>query len=143
MGLVTAERQYVICRGGVIARIRDYLEGRASDFLVDAPVFPGNSGGPVILCPSLTAITGTKNVTQADVIGMVKSYVPFIDVAISQQTRRPRITFEENSGLASVVPVDAIADTVALAARRLAGRAAYAESVRKKKAKQQGLQPAS
>jgi len=143
IGLVTADRQYVICRGGVLARIRDYLDGHASDFLVDAPIFPGNSGGPVVLCPSLTAISGTKAVTRADLIGIVKSYVPFIDVAISQQTRRPRITFEENSGLAAIEPLDAIAETVALAARRIAGRAAYAKYVRNKKAKSVGPQPAS
>ena len=35
MGLVDPSRQYVICRGGVIARIRDYLEGKTHDFLVD------------------------------------------------------------------------------------------------------------
>lgn len=143
MGLVTADRQYVICRGGAVARIRDYLEGNASDFLVDAPVFPGNSGGPVILCPSLTAITGTKTVARADLIGIVKSYVPFIDVAISQQTRRPRITFEENSGLASVEPLDAIAATVAVATKRIAGRAAYAKYARDKRAKAAGPSPAS
>jgi hypothetical protein len=31
-----------------------------------------------------------------------------IDTAVSLQTNRPRVSFEENSGLASVVPVDAI-----------------------------------
>lgn len=46
MGLVAADRQYVICRGGVIARIRDFLENKARDFLVDVTVFPGNSGDP-------------------------------------------------------------------------------------------------
>lgn len=43
MGLVDAARQYVICRGGVLARVRDYLDGTAKDFLCDATVFPGNS----------------------------------------------------------------------------------------------------
>ena len=74
MGLVAAARQYVICRTGAIARIRDYLEDKTKDFLVDATVFPGNSGGPVVFCPSALAITGTKPIQRADLIGVVKSY---------------------------------------------------------------------
>src|SRR5258706_15891953 len=89
LALLAPSRQYVICRGGVIARIRDYLEGKASDFLVDATVFPGNSGGPVILCPAALAIQGTKPISKADLIGVVKSYVPYSDLAVSSQTRKP------------------------------------------------------
>lgn len=122
MGLVSQQRQYVICRSGIIARIRDYLEGHARDYLIDATVFPGNSGGPVILCPSALAITGTKPIQRSALIGIVKSYVPYIDVAVSPQTGRPRITFEENSGLASVEPLDAITETVQLAERQLVER---------------------
>jgi hypothetical protein len=43
MGLVASDRQYVICRSGSFARVRDYLEKRTKDYLVDVPVFPGNS----------------------------------------------------------------------------------------------------
>jgi hypothetical protein len=119
MGMVSPERQYVICRGGVIARIRDFLDGRASDFLVDSTVFPGNSGGPVIICPSALAITGTSQIKKADLVGIVKSYVPYNEVAVSPQTGKPRMMFEENSGLTAVESADAIAHTVKLAARRL------------------------
>jgi hypothetical protein len=138
MGLVAAERQYVICRSGIVARIRDYLENRASDYLVDATVFPGNSGGPVVLCPSALSIEGTKAPQTADLIGIVKSYVPYRDVAISSQTRMPRITFEENSGLTAVEPMDAIAETVALAEKRLKGRHAQAKYQAKKRAQTRG-----
>lgn len=119
MGLVSPERQYVICRGGYIARIRDFLEEKASDFLVDSMVFPGNSGGPVIVCPTALAMTGSSPTTRADLIGIVKSYVPYRDVAVSAQTKRPRIVFEENSGLTAVEPVDAIQETIALGTRRV------------------------
>ncbi len=121
MGLVAEERQYVICRGGCIARIRDFIENRASDFLVDATIFPGNSGGPVILCPSALSITGTNAIEKADLIGIVKAYVPYQDVAVSQQTQRPRVIFEENSGLTAVESVDSIIETVELAAEHLKG----------------------
>lgn len=134
MGLVDRTRQYVICRGGVIARVRDYLEDRAKDFLVDATVFPGNSGGPVVLCPSALAIEGTKAVSKADLIGVVKSYVPYSDMAVSSQTRKPRIMFEENSGLAAAEPVDAILETVSLAEKRFKSRLAQARHKAKKHA---------
>ena len=48
---------------------------------------------------------------------MVKSYVPYQDVAISRQTGRPRVVFEENTGLCSAHPIDVVADL----ARRHAG----------------------
>lgn len=127
MGLVAPERQYVICRGGYIARIRDFLDNRTSEFLVDATVFPGNSGGPVIICPSAISIQGTNMIKNADLIGIVKAYVPYTDMAVSQQTQRPRILFEENSGLTAVESVDSIIETVDLAANRIKGRFAQAK----------------
>lgn len=113
MGLVSKDRQHVFVRSGVISRIRDLFEKRGKDFVIDAPVFPGNSGGPVISKPEITSIQGTKSSNQSSLIGIVKSYIPFIDVAISQQTKRPRITFEENSGLTKIEPVDHILQTIA------------------------------
>ena len=51
MGLVGKERSFVIVRTGCIARIRDALLGSSRELLIDAPVFPGNSGGPVVTKP--------------------------------------------------------------------------------------------
>jgi len=132
MGLVSPERQYVICRGGYVARVRDLLDGKVGDYLVDCTVFPGNSGGPVVLCPSVLAIQGTNTIKKADLVGIVKTYVPYTDVAVSQQTNRPRILFEENTGLTAVEPVDAIMETVDLATKRLKGRAAQTKYRAKK-----------
>ena len=140
MGLVSPERQYVICRGGYIARIRDFLENRTNEYLVDATVFPGNSGGPVIICPSAISIQGTNVITNADLIGIVKAYVPYTDMAISQQTQRPRILFEENSGLAAVESVDSIIETIELAASRIKGRAAQARIRAKKRLEKQTIE---
>jgi hypothetical protein len=127
MGMVSPDRQYVICRGGFIARIRDYTESRAKDFLVDSTVFPGNSGGPVIICPSALAIQGTQQIPGAALIGIVKSYVPYREYAISPQTGTTRMLFEENSGLAAVESAKAILETARLAVRRLTMRAAFAK----------------
>lgn len=110
MGQTGSHRLYTICRLGVIARCRDWIEDRSKEILVDAAVFPGNSGGPVIAGFYLASITGTKTREAASFIGIVQSYIPYQDVAISQQTKRPRIVFEENSGLASVIPADFLRD---------------------------------
>ncbi len=112
MGLVGDIRNFVIVRQGTIARIRDALAHSAKTFLIDCTIFPGNSGGPVVCRPEAMAIQGTKNLNQASLIGVVAAYVPYRDVAVSQQTQRPRIIFEENSGLAMVIPADYIEETI-------------------------------
>lgn len=132
MGMVDSKRQYVICRSGALARVRDFTDGHSNEFLGDVSVFPGNSGGPVIICPSSLSIQGTKQISKADLIGIVKSYVPYQDIAISQQTRRPRMVFEENSGLTAIESVDSIIETVDLADKRIKGRAATTRSRAKK-----------
>ena len=85
--------------------------------VLDCFVFPGNSGGPVVLRPERTTIEGTASPQRALLLGVVKSYVPYQDVAISRQTGRPRVVFEENTGLCSAHPIDVVADL----ARRHAG----------------------
>lgn len=114
LGIVSSQSMYVISRAGCIARIRDVLNSHEASILIDASIFPGNSGGPVVIRPEISSIEGTKSILRSALIGIVKSYVPFRDVAISQQTGNPRIIFEENSGLALVETVDSIRATVEL-----------------------------
>jgi hypothetical protein len=123
MGIMSSDRKYVVARSGIIARIRDMLEGHQEDYLIDSNIFPGNSGGPVVLRPEITAIEGTKSNKKAALIGIVKSYVPYQDIAISQQTGRPRIIFEENSGLAQVECMDNIVETIELATKNFLRKA--------------------
>ncbi|HOY04680.1 MAG TPA: serine protease [Saprospiraceae bacterium] len=111
-GMMPTDRQHVIVRNGIIARIRDLYENRSSGYIIDSLVFPGNSGGPVIYKPEIVSIQETPALNRAALIGIVKSYIPYQDVAISQQTQRPRIIFEENSGLANVETVDKIIETI-------------------------------
>ena len=114
MGLVSKDRQHVMVRSGIIARIRDLYEKRSSDFTVDAFVFPGNSGGPVITKPEVISIQGTNPHRKSSLVGIIKSYIPYRDVAVSKQTNRPRVIFEENTGLSLVEPVDRIIETIEL-----------------------------
>ena len=126
LGEAGDERNYAIVRQGIIARAQDWLKGDARTFLIDASIFPGNSGGPVLLRPELTSIQGTKANHKCGLVGMVSSYLPYQEVAISQQTGRPRMIFEENSGLGIVVPHDAIQETIRVAVEKLGVRQADA-----------------
>lgn len=111
MGIVGDERSRVIARGGWVARIQDTLAGTATAFLVDASVFPGNSGGAVVLKPELASVRD-EPISQSLLAGIVAAYVPYRDVAVSQQTNQPRVIFEENSGLVMVYPVDCIEEAI-------------------------------
>lgn len=119
LGIVGEQRNYVIARQGIIARIQDSMNGYEKTFLIDASIFPGNSGGPVFTKPEAVAIQGTKSNTKSLFIGMVASYIPYQEVAISKQTNRPRMVFEENSGLGAVVPYDRILETLKVAVEKV------------------------
>ena len=114
MGIMEPLRQYVISRTGIIARLRDTLDGTNKDFLIDAMIFPGNSGGPVINKPEVISIEGTSSVPSPYLIGIVSSYLTYTDTAVSKQTGQSRVVFEENSGLAVVIPADYILETIDL-----------------------------
>jgi hypothetical protein len=111
--LITGEeRNYVVVRHGIISRISDALGMRNNTFLLDSFVFPGNSGGPVVLEPNIIGIENTKTNRRAYLIGVVRAYLPYQDTAVSQQTGEKRIVFEENSGLTVVIPIDYIENTI-------------------------------
>ena len=117
LGMAGITQNYVIVRQGIVARIRDWYCEDTKSFLIDSLVFLGNSGGPVISKPVLASF-GNKPHIDSRLIGMVSSYLPYEDVAWSRQTGRPKILFEENSGLATVIPIDTIRETVLFALKR-------------------------
>jgi S1-C subfamily serine protease len=86
MGLVGGSRSFVIVRQGVIARVRDWLAGTSKEILVDASIFPGNSGGPVVLRPEVVAIGETNPIKTAHLLGVVSGFLPWTDVP---SARRP------------------------------------------------------
>ena len=112
MGLVGSTRNAVIVRSGSIASIRGLLGRIEKACLVDSFVFPGNSGGPVILKPEFVSVRGTKAQTKALLIGIISAYVPYREGAFSAQTGELRVMFVENSGLAVVHPVDCIEEVI-------------------------------
>lgn len=100
MGLRSEKFTKPIVRKAMVALVDNDL------LLIDGFVFPGNSGGPIFYMPSFQ-VGGIKLKNYVDdqrLIGLVSSYIPYSDTAISTQTKRPRITFEENSGLTIGIP---------------------------------------
>ena len=122
LGEAGDQRNYAIVRQGIIARVQHWLKGNAHTFMIDASIFPGNSGGPVLLKPEIASIEGTKSNNRCSLIGMVSQYLPYQEYAISEQTGRRRMMFEENSGLGIVVPHNVIQETVKIARDKLRPR---------------------
>lgn len=112
LGLLKGIRAHVFVRGGVVSRIAELYEGLSSDFTVEAFVFPGNSGGPVLVRPEIIAIKGTKAYPECKLIGIVKSYIHFRKTANSQQPNNSTILIENNTGLTMVETVDSIIQTI-------------------------------
>ncbi len=93
-----------IVRQGIISEFQEQKDS----FLVSLQAFPGNSGAPVLLKPSAVHLSfgGPNefgNVNPPYLMGVIIEYIPYQEGAISPQTKRMRIMFEENSGLARVV----------------------------------------
>jgi S1-C subfamily serine protease len=112
MNLTGEQRNYVIVREGVIARLNEMKDKAAKTFMIDSFVFPGNSGGPVVLKPEITSIQGTKNQPSVYLIGVVLRYRAYSDSAISIQTKHLRSVSEENAGLAEILPTDYIDEAI-------------------------------
>jgi S1-C subfamily serine protease len=120
IGLAGIERNFVVAKQGIIARLAATQDPKLTkEYLIDAMIFPGNSGGPVVTRPELAAVGQTKAVKRSYLLGVVYQFLPYTDVAVSRQTGRPRITFEENSGLASVIPAEYIEETIQMHIRAL------------------------
>lgn len=109
-GLELPDQIAPIARRGMVSFFKD-----DGTFYMDAFIFPGNSGSPVFVKSSPMTFMRGGAVTPGDpqgckFVGLAGEYLPYVDVAFSAQTKRPRVTFEENSGLARVWPVEIIAE---------------------------------
>jgi hypothetical protein len=101
-----------IFRSGTISIINE-----DKTFYIDAPAFPGNSGSPVFLKPSPIrfdekGIWISSDELGGKFIGIIGEYIPYEEVAISVQTGRPRVVFEENTGLSRVWSVDFVKELI-------------------------------
>jgi len=121
LGMSGVERNYVIARSGMIARFDTEILAANRTYLIDASVFPGNSGGPVVVKPNSDTLAGRRPIEQAYLVGMVRSYLPYEEVAYSLQSDPPtaRMVFTENSGLAEVITIDCVKEAADVLAGRL------------------------
>jgi V8-like Glu-specific endopeptidase len=86
-----------IIRSGTISLMNE------GTFFIDAAAFPGNSGSPVFLKPYSQAYTESGLSTiKGGFIGILGQYITYNEAAVSLQTGRVRVMFEENTGLSRV-----------------------------------------
>lgn len=107
-GIQSHKRVLPVIRDGTISVMND-----DKTFYIDAFAFPGNSGSPVFLKPSPIrfdqgGISIGGDQLGGKFIGIIGEYLPYQEVAISTQTGRPRVVFEENTGLSKVWSVNFI-----------------------------------
>src|SRR5437899_10044784 len=84
IGLCSEEHPTAIARSGTVAR------SDSDGLLLDAFTFPGNSGGPVFYMPTFSVddvILRSPYLNLPRLVGLVVSYVPYTDTAISLQTK--------------------------------------------------------
>lgn len=107
-GLESDTRINPIIRSGIVS-----VKNEDKTFYIDGSAFPGNSGSPVfsketIEWESDTSLKVIPNPKGRKFLGVIGSYLPYKDIAVSQQTGEPRIVFEEHTGLSRVWSCDFI-----------------------------------
>jgi len=116
-----------VIRGGIVSLLND-----DRTFYIDATAFPGNTGSPVFLKPSAMTVgerLGSANTAPMGgrFVGIIGEYISYQELAVSAQTGRPRIVFEENTGLSRVWSAGFMreiinSDAFRLQLKRVAGR---------------------
>lgn len=96
-GIKIGKRVRPIFRTGIISSMNE-----DKTFYIDAPAFPGNSGSPVFLSPSLLFDKSLTTIGGGKFIGIVGEYLSYQDIAYSRQTGLPRVVFQENKDLSRV-----------------------------------------
>lgn len=107
-GIVFKKKISPIVRTGMIS-----LMNEDKTFYIDAPAFPGNSGGPVFLKPSLLFGKKITTIGGGKLVGIIGEYLPYEDRAYSRQTKKLRVVFEENTDLSRVWGVSFLNDIIA------------------------------
>lgn len=109
IGIISSGRNQPIVRNGIVAfKNKDFI------CLIDSASFPGNSGSPVIIESFPYTYDKEKfnrtEIKQSRIIGIISREIYYSEPAISPQTGNIRVTFEQNSGLSTIVTCNFIKD---------------------------------
>lgn len=94
-----------LLRKGVIAGI----DIKSMVIVVDCPVYPGNSGGPVITQKIINQDNGIFEKTE--LIGLVSEFIPFVEYWENKRYGYSNTTIN-NSGFSIVEPMDEILNLI-------------------------------
>ena len=108
MGIAGEEQNYPCVKAGLISRIDQEIIKNRKAFIIDSSIFPGNSGGPVILKPTMVSLSDSKPVGKPLLLGVISGYIPYSEQLYTHQTIPPTVVSQtrENSGLSFCVPMD-------------------------------------
>lgn len=112
LGITISSSLSPIVRQGCIARLDEKEIEETHNFLIDINNFPGNSGSPVYLKVESDALINTKSIIKPALIGMVYGYIPYQGNLYVKDTKINELYFNENSGLARVIPVEYIREGI-------------------------------
>lgn len=107
LGLSGIEKTHPVARMGIVARNDKELLGKEGNFWLDINNFPGNSGGPIFIKPSILHLNGRQALMKADLIGLISAYIPYSKKLFDNTTNppQPKMVIEENSGIAIAIPI--------------------------------------
>ncbi len=91
MGFAGITQNFPYAKAGIISRYDTELLRTRKAILIDSSIFPGNSGGPVILKPTNTALSGTVAVSDSYLLGAVTGYLPYREELWTHQTNPPTV----------------------------------------------------
>ncbi len=110
-------RPVTMVRRGIIARIQDCYRGQSPTFLVDATIFAGNTGSPVVIRPARGRKGDPLTHPTIHLIGLVSDSLPNPEGPIRHDGEGRTMLVRVHTGLVRVVPVDAILRLVLMADR--------------------------
>jgi len=108
LGLAGKVQNFPSVKSGIISRLDKEVIKKNKSFWIDSSIFPGSSGSPVILKPTIHSLRGTPAISQVYLLGVVSGHIPYEERLYSLQTKPPSVVSleRENSGLSFVVPMD-------------------------------------
>lgn len=108
MGIAGITQNFPYAKAGIMSRFDKELLRERKSFLIDSSIFPGNSGGPVLLRPTNMSLGGTVAVSSPLLLGAVSGYLSYKEELWTHQTTPPTVVGleREHSGLSFVVPMD-------------------------------------